>query len=201
MIKYLDLLIGAIFLIVPGYVVGAPLPEDIVRKLPKGYSVLSYRSGELDDDKLADFLVVIGRNNEKSVVRKEGAPARPLLLFIQDKDGSYSLVRRNDHVVLRIDEGGQCDPFEDGADGLAINRHYFTVEHSVSCGQHWTDYVTFHYVPTLRNWVFHNRISENWVMSDGSDPDADALVSTGKRVVSGKGKPPVLFEDYRADDR
>ena len=201
MIKYLARVFGVILLTASGYAVGAPLPENIVKQLPKGYSVLAYRSGELDDDKLTDFLVVVGRSNEKSAAPTEGAPARPLMLFIQNKDGCYSLARRNDHVVLRIDEGGQCDPFEDGADGLAINKHYFTVEHSVSCGQHWTDYITFHYVPALRNWVFHNRISESWVMNDGTDPDADALVSTGKQVVTGKGKLTVLFEDYRASDR
>lgn len=194
-------LLNVILLMVSGCAVGAPLPESIVKQLPKGYSVLSYQSGELDDDKLTDFLVVIRKSDEESIIRKGRAPARPLMLFVQNIDRSYSLVRRNDHVVFRIDEGGQCDPFEDGNDGLVINKHYFTVENSVSCGQHWTDYITFRYVPELRNWVFHKRIFENWVMNDGADPDADALISEGKRVVAGKGKSPVLFEDYRANER
>lgn len=192
-------LLQVALLMASGLAMAAPLPESIIKQLPKGYSVLSYQSGELNDDKLTDFIVVIRKSDEESISKKSSAPVRPLMLFIQNSDGSYFLARRNDHVVLKIDEGGQCDPFEDGTDGLVINKHYFTVQNSVACGQHWTDYITFRYVPELRDWVFHKRIFENWVMNNSTDPNAEALVPGGRRVVAAKGKPPVLFESYRAN--
>lgn len=173
------------------------LPKNIQQQLPPGYEVLSSEKGLLDDDQLADYLVVIHVRNEAAYARKETAPARPLLLFTGQADGSYKLARRNDNVVLKINEGGQCDPFEDGEDGLAIKDHYFTVQNGVACGQHWTWYITFKYAPKLRDWIFHKAISERWVMNPSNDPNADALIPGGGSVKSGKNKPVLLFEKYR----
>lgn len=35
-------------------------------------------------------------------------------------------------------------------------------------------------------------------MNSSPDPNADALVLGGRKVETGKSKPPVRFEDYRA---
>lgn len=176
------------------------LPKNIAGQIPAGYAVLSYKSGELNDDKLEDFLVAIHKADEKAIADKTSkAPRRPLLLFVQNIDGTYTLAKRNDHVIFAVDEGGQCDPFEDGEEGLAIKNHYFTIQNSVACGSHWTDFITFRYDPKLRDWIFHKRISETWVMNNSKDPNADALVLGSRRLESGKGKPPVPFEKYSAD--
>jgi len=178
----------------------ASLPKNIISQIPAGYTVLSYKGGELNDDKLEDFLVAIHKADEKVIAEKAGkAPRRPLLLFVQNADGTYTLAKRNDHVIFAADEGGQCDPFEDGEDGLVIKNHYFTVQNSVACGSHWTDFITFRYEPRMHDWIFHKRVSENWVMNNSNDPNADALVLENRRVENGKGKPPVPFEKYSAD--
>lgn len=176
------------------------LPKSILAQLPPAYEILSSEKGRLDDDQLDDFLVVIHARNEATYARKEQAPARPLLLFTGQPDGSYKLARRNDHVVMKINEGGQCDPFEDGEDGLAIKDHYFTVQNGVACGQHWTWYITFKYAPKLRDWIFHKAISETWVMNPSDDPNADVLIPGGVSVKSGKNRPALLFEKYRNED-
>jgi len=173
------------------------LPKNILDQLPGGYEVLSTAQGLLDGDKLEDVLVVVHKKNEEALARKGVAPSRPLLLFMQNPDGTFTLARRNDHVVLKIDEGGQCDPFEDGEDGLVIKNRYFTVQHSVACGQHWRWFVTFRYERQLRDWVFHKAVNESWLMNNSTDPNADALIPGGASVISGKGKAPVLFEKYR----
>ncbi|MEO6922146.1 MAG: hypothetical protein ABI171_24350 [Collimonas sp.] len=176
------------------------LPNNILKQIPVGYSVLSFKGGELNDDKLEDFLVALHKADEKAIADKTGkAPRRPLLLFVQNADGGYTLAGRNDHVIFAIDEGGQCDPFEDGEDGLAIRNHYFTVQNGVACGSHWTDYITFRYEPKMHDWIFYKRISENWVMNNSNDPNAEALVLGGRRAESGKGKPLVPFAKYSAD--
>jgi hypothetical protein len=175
------------------------LPKNIANQIPPGYAVLSFKSGELNEDKRIDFIVVLRKRNEESISRETGTPSRPLLLFIQNTDGSYTPTKRNDHVVFKIDEGGQCDPFENGQEGLAITKHYFTVQNSVACGQHWSDYITFRHAPELHDWVFHKRISESWVMNNSTDPNAEALIPGGRTVVTGKGKPPILFDKYQAN--
>lgn len=173
------------------------LPKSLLDQVSPGYEVMSTAQGLLDADSRADFLVVVRRKNEAALVSKGTAPARPLLLFTQNPDGSYTLARRNEHVVLKANEGGQCDPFEDGDDGLVIKNRYFTVQNGVACGQHWTWYVTFKYDPARRDWIFHKEISESWVLNNSTDPNADALVLGGSSVISGKGRRPVLFEHYR----
>ncbi|HWX03477.1 hypothetical protein [Collimonas sp.] len=176
------------------------LPKNIAGQIPAGYTVLSYKSGELNDDRLEDFLVAIHKTDEKTIAEKTGkAPRRPLLLFIQNADGTYALAKRNDHVIFAIDEGGQCDPFEDGYEGLEIKNHYFTIQNGVACGSHWTDFITFRYDPKLRDWIFHKRVSEDWVMNNGRDPNGGMLVLGSRSVASGKGKPPVPFEKYSAN--
>ncbi len=178
----------------------ASLPKNIIGQIPAGYEVLSYKSGQLNDDKLEDFLVAVRKADEKDIAEKTGkAPRRPLLLFVQNADGSYTLAKRNDHVIFAVDEGGQCDPFEDGEEGLAIKNHYFTVQNGVACGSHWTDYITFRYEPKMHDWIFHKRISETWVMNNSKDPNAGALIPGNRWLESGKGKPPVPFEKYSAD--
>jgi hypothetical protein len=176
------------------------LPKNIAAQIPAGYAALSYKSGELNDDSLEDFLVAVHKVDEKTIADKTGkAPRRPLLLFVQNSDGTYTLAKRNDHVIFAVNEGGQCDPFEDGEERLAIKNHYFTIQNGVACGSHWTDYITFRYEPKMQDWIFHKRVSETWIMHNSSDPNADALVLGNRRIESGKGKPPVPFEKYSAD--
>lgn len=168
------------------------LPKYVLNKIPQGYVVLTHASGKLDDDALTDYLVVVHKAGEANINSPSYAAERPLLLFIQKPIGNYELARRNDHVVFRLDEGGQCDPFLDSGngDGLTIKDHYFTVENGVACGQHWTDYITFKYVPALRDWIFQQRIFEG--SYDVGDPNGEL-----KRVVQKASKKrKILFEKY-----
>ena len=177
------------------------LPNAIASSIPSGYEVLLHKNGDLNNDGRTDYLIALHRANELDIARKTGtAPSRPFLLFIQDADGMFMPVRRNDHVILAADQGGQCDPFEEfgeDASGFAIKGTYFTVQHSVACGAHWTDNITFRYDAVLRDWVFHKRIAEGWVMNNGSDPSESALVPGHRQVTTSKGKPVILFEKYR----
>ena len=109
------------------------------------------------------------------------APARPLLIF-EWRDKGFVLVGRNDAVVLKADEGGQCDPFLDGGGTIAVKGRFFTVENGVACGQHWTDFVTFRLDDRV-GFVFDNERSESWSMNASNDPDAEALVRDGPPTV------------------
>lgn len=171
------------------------LPANIVKQIPNGYTVWVFASSDFNNDKMADYVVVAHMKNEEKMM--ENAPRRPLLVFLQNKDGTFTLTARNDFVVMAEDEGGQCDPFEDGMDGLAVKGAYFTVQNSVACGEHWTDFLTFKYSAEQQNFVFHKRIFESWIMNNSTAPDADALVLGPRKVVSANKKKPVLLQNYK----
>ncbi|HYD62339.1 MAG TPA: hypothetical protein VEC35_18395 [Noviherbaspirillum sp.] len=201
MCTHTQVLIAAALLSASMTASAATLPKAVSSHIPSGYEVLLHKNGDLNNDGRTDYLIALQRANELHIASKTGtAPRRPLVLFIQGTDGTFALARRNDHVILAADQGGQCDPFEEfneDASGFAIKGAYFTVQHSVACGAHWTDYITFRYDAALRDWVFHNRIAEGWVMNNGSDPNESALVPGHRQVTTSKGKPVILFEKYR----
>lgn len=124
------------------------------------------------------------------------ASTRPLLIFTQNIDGTFRLAARNDTVVMQADEGGQCDPFTDSEDsGLAIKDHYFTVQNSVACGDHWTDYITFHYDVKQHDWLFHNEIAQSWHLNP--DSSGDAMLANPPHVTRADRKHPITFEAWR----
>lgn len=174
------------------------LPKNILTQLPKGYEVMTFLSGELNDDKLTDYLVVAHVKNEEAIYQKsQDASPRPLLIFTQNKNATFTLAKRNDNVVFTIDSGGQCDPFMDGEDGLALKNHYFTVQNGVACGSHWNDFITFKYDAKLKNWVFHKRVIESWQLNPSDDPKAEALIAVKPKVTKSDINKPILFENYK----
>ncbi|VWC97413.1 hypothetical protein [Burkholderia lata] len=162
------------------------LPKSIAAQLPSGFQPLLAHAGPELDNGRHSFLVVVHR----AVDTREQPSPRPLLIFEEQADHAFRLVARNDQVVLRANEGGQCDPFdpEDAADnGFAIKGRYFTVQNFVACGQHWSDYVTFRYDPHTHGWLFSNRIvTESFPLDDQPDhvtvtrADAHRPVSFGQ---------------------
>ncbi|WP_176040385.1 hypothetical protein [Burkholderia stabilis] len=145
------------------------LPKSIAAQLPAGYEPFIAKAGPDLDNGRHSFLVVVHRAAD---TREQPSP-RPLLIYEEQADHAFRLAARNDQVVLRANEGGQCDPFdpEDAADnGLSVKGRYFTVQNFVACGQHWTDYVTFRYDPRTHGWVFSNRIvTESFPLDDKPD--------------------------------
>jgi hypothetical protein len=172
------------------------LPNAISKQLPFGYVVLKYVIADFNQDGKNDYLIVVHRANEEKIsAQGVSAPRRPLLVFLQNLNGGFDLLARNDKVVYAVDEGGQCDPFLDDENGVVAKGIFFTVQNSVACGNHWTDYITFKYSSDRHGFVFHKRIYENWVMNDS--PNADAFV-LGKRIVSsGKKNTPIGLSEYQ----
>ncbi|MEK2605167.1 hypothetical protein [Burkholderia arboris] len=162
------------------------LPKSIATQLPPGYQPLLAKAGPALDNGRHSFLVVAHR----AVDTREQPSPRPLLIYEEQADRTYRLAARNDQVVLRVNEGGQCDPFDpdDAADnGLAVKGRYFTVQNFVACGQHWTDYITFRYDPRTHGWLFSNQIvTESFPIDDKPDhvtvtrADAHQPVSFGQ---------------------
>ena len=139
-------------------------------------------------------IVVLGRNGEGV----ERPAPRPLLVF-EETNGQPRLMARNDHVAMRADEGGQCDPFDPASSesgGIAVKGRYFTIENGVGCGNHWTDNITFRLDDRL-GFVFDNRRMQTWRNNADQRDEADALVGGAVRITRGDRKRPVSLQHYR----
>ena len=143
------------------------------------------------------YIVALARDDEAGPFDEAHAAPRPLLIFKLSGEQAR-LVSRNDHVVMKADEGGQCDPFTDADNPIATKGRFFTVENGVACGNHWTDYITFRFDDRAGGFVFDNERSENWVFNKSDDPNAEALVQDGPQAVR---RPPtghiVTFSAWR----
>ncbi|WP_244137286.1 hypothetical protein [Burkholderia pyrrocinia] len=164
------------------------LPKSIATQLPPGYQPLLAQAGPDLDNGLHSFLVVVHRSTD---TREQPSP-RPLLIYEELPDHAFRLAARNDQVVLRANEGGQCDPFdpEDAGDnGLSVKGRYFTVQNFVACGQHWSDYVTFRYDPRTHGWVFSNRIvTESFPLDDKPDHVTVTRADSHRPITFGQWK-------------
>lgn len=151
-------------------------PVQVVNQLPPGYAVIA-SAHVAAGQPMRNFEVVALARTDEEKLRQGGqvAPTRPLLVFEQ-RGARFTLVGRNDHIVFKADEGGQCDPFLDGGATIAAKGRYFTVENGVACGEHWTDYITFRLDDRAGGFVFDNERQEAWELNPSNDPQAEALV-------------------------
>lgn len=187
LIKMKRVLLSVVLFAVCASLRAAGLPAAIVAQLPAGYEPMVFHAGPQMDGGRHSWLVVVHRRGDSA----DNPSPRPLMIFEEQAGGEYRLSARNDAVVLRADEGGQCDPFEDGDNGLAVKGRYFTVQNGIACGQHWTDFITFRYDLLRRGWFFDNEIRTSFNPLDDTQDTTDM-----KRANRAK---PVAFEDWRAD--
>jgi len=172
------------------------LPENIADQLPKDHEALLVETGDFNEDRATDYLVVAGAKSEKRKFSSgEPAPKRWLLAFIQTGPGKFTLSGRNSEIAFAADYGMQCDPLLDSG-GVVAKGSYFTVENSEACGAHWTDYITFRYDKQKSRFLFHKRIFEAWVLNSSSKPDAPALVRNSRKVTTMDRAKPILLDDY-----
>jgi hypothetical protein len=171
------------------------LPGEISSQLPVNYRVITFAKAQPRAGYEAVFVVLAAASEARlPSIFVENAPVRPALLFERRGNRHYRLAARNDHIVLRINEGGQCDPFEFGA--VTVRGTFVTFENSVACGAHWTNYVTFRFNPTIMAYQFHNQRSQSLSWNPDRNPNAQALIEDPVRLVRA-GRKPVSFSAWR----
>lgn len=173
------------------YAQSLSLPRDIIKQIPSGHVVMTFASSDFNGDGKVDYVVVARVKREDEILSslRGPAPNRPLLVFIQDEAGKFILKSRNDEVVFNGRMALQCDPFKDQG-GLVAKGPFFTVEHTVACGQHWTDFITFRYSSKLRNFIFHKRVSESWNPLESEEYHVLSSVTKADK------RRPVLLDEY-----
>ena len=187
----------ALLLLVSSHAFGKNLPESLLKQLPlKDKSIITSASSDFDDNGLIDYVIALRDKNESTL---ESHNPRTLLVFMQIKNGSYQLIAKNDEVVFAADDGGiGGDPFDysDGH-GITAKGRYFTVENAVAGGIHWTDFITFKYNSSLKNFQFHLRVLEDSQLNSSTDQNADALVVTSHKEIKGNANKPLLLSEYK----
>lgn len=181
----------------PTATIASTAPADIASLLPGGHIVIGRAHLKAGSPKRDFLIVALSRVDERpGRASDQPAGARPLLI-LERRNDRFVVVGRNDRVVLRSDEGGQCDPFLDGGGTISVKGRFFTVENGVACGQHWTDFVTFR-LDDRAGFVFDNERSESWSLNPSDAPDADALVRDGpQRVRRDLPRRLTRFSDWR----
>jgi hypothetical protein len=192
---YAAMLVVMALIFTAGSALAQSLPRQVMAQLPPQYRVMTFAKAQPRAGYEAVF-VVLAANREATFQPSLDvpSPARPVLLFERRENGGYRLAARNDHIVLRINDGGQCDPSEFGA--ISVRDTFVTFENSVACGGHWTDFVTFRFNPRALTYEFHNQRYQSLSFNPDRSPNAQALIEDPVRVVRA-GRTPVGFSAWR----
>lgn len=171
------------------------LDQDLKAFVPKGYSVISIESGDLNLDEYTDAILVLRKTSEESTSNyAENKPdKRPMLLLIGQKEGTYKLAYKNNNAVYCIDCGGLFgDPFT----GITIKKGCFSIEHGVSGGHHWEHVTTFKYNKSKNNWFLYKDHYINYKFNDSADENAEALVVDYEKLKTVKDFGEISFEKF-----
>lgn len=137
------------------------LSDNLSQFITKGFEAYDTAYGDINLDGKVDLIMIL--KNKKENIDPE--LARPLLLLTKNNDESYSLAKRNDNVVLKIQEGGV---FGDPYDGITIKNGYFSIEHYGGSSWRWTKIITFKYDKEKKDWFLHK---DGGVSYHTSNPD------------------------------
>jgi hypothetical protein len=159
--------------------------DDLNAFVPSGFSLLDFEYGDLNRDELKNDAILVLQPETGDTLDA----MRPVLILVQQEDGSLQQVARNNGVVLCQGCGGVLgDPYQD----IAIKNGYFSLEHFGGSRYKWNLIITFKYDPNKDTWVLHKYGEESY---DGFNPDS---VETNIRTPKEFGT--ILFEDYSGVD-
>lgn len=160
------------------------LPKKLAQYIPPGYAAMDTLSGDLNRDSYNDFIMVLKKTDEDTIFSYY--PARPLLLFTGQADGTLKFREKNDDAVMCIGCGGVMgDPYM----GVVIKNGYFSVEHYGGSAWRWTKIYTFKYIREEDTWILHKIGGESF---HATEPEkVESYLQTRKDF----GK--VYFKDFK----
>lgn len=160
---------------------GKPLAEWI----PAGYTTLIQEKGDINNDKIADIVLILKDTKEDQEPENESLK-RPILLLLGDKSGHYTLARRNDKAVYCATCGGTMgDPLQ----GITIKNGYFSIENHGGSGMRWLHVVTFKYDDKDKEWYLHRDGHESF-----HSADPNKILEQSSKTSKDFGK--IKFEQY-----
>ncbi len=166
--------------------------EKIKRLIPDQFEILDFKFGHLDNDTLTDAVVILKSKFEEVEDSTQRDRYRPLLILLQQKNKSFKLAKRNDHVVLCKNCGGTfVDPFG----GLSIENKSFEIIFFGGSRYKWTRLIRFNYEINLKNWIL---VEDSGSVYDGLQLDT---IEYPKDIVYTKtDNMKVTIDNYKGDD-
>lgn len=135
-------------------------PTEINAFISAGFEVLDFAKGDINNDKLADYVLVCKSKKEG----EDGGLPRPMLLILQDANKKYKVAKRSDQSIMCAGCGGVMgDPFS----GIEIKDGNFSIQHYGGSSWRWSKDATFRF-DGKNNWVLSN---EKNITFHASEPE------------------------------
>lgn len=141
------------------------IPEELKPFIMPGYEVMDVVKGDLNRDKLDDYLLVLKTAGEDSFSfdNTDWDAHRPLLLIIRQANGTLKTVAVNNELIFCKNCGGVMgDPYQ----GLTIKPGEFTADLYGGSSWRWAESFTFRYDAVKKNWFLQTHKSTSFQSGD-----------------------------------
>jgi len=160
--------------------------DEIISFNHSEYEIMDTAIGDLNRDLYPDLIVIYkAKNEEEKSNASEDDVVRPLVIYLGQQDGTYTLKSWNSKIVLCYSCGGTMgDPYQD----LVIKNGYFTVEHYGGSAWRWSRFITFKYVAKDSTWYLHKDGGDSYHVSDPDQGETKVRTTKDFGMIS--------FENY-----
>lgn len=163
------------------------LPAEAKQFVTKGYNMLDYITGDLNNDKRADAILVLKISGEDTVMEEL---KRPMLILLQQANGKLKLEKQNNNIILcRICGGVFGDPYEN----IEINNNSFTIHFYGGSAWRWSRRYKFKYSNKQKNWFIDEETESTYW---NGDPDGTFNSIAIPAIESGR----ISFEKYLGEN-
>ena len=124
-------LMSSIYIFAENFPQKAKTIDDFI---PRGWKRISSTNGDLNKDKLEDTVIVIEKEDKKNIKKNDSLGPdylnlnpRILLVLFKQKDGTYTLVSKNDKGFIPSPNSEDEPTLEDTFDGISIKNNTFRI--------------------------------------------------------------------------
>jgi hypothetical protein len=164
------------------------VPAEINAFIPKGFEVLELTTGDINLDKLPDYVLVCKNKKEA----EDGGLPRPIMLILQDANKKFKVAKKSEQLIMCAGCGGVMgDPFS----GIAINKDgTFSVQHYGGSSWRWSKDATFRFDAIKNNWVLNLEKNITFHASDPEKTTREYAIPENEFLV------PKTFYNYTGED-
>lgn len=147
------------------------LPAEAKPFILAGYEPYEYITGDLNNDKKTDAILILKQPDEDSIFEME--TARPFLLLIRQANGKLKQVLRNDNAIMCRHCGGVFgDPFE----GIQVYPGGFSINFYGGSSWRWAYEYRFAYKPLKKNWFLVKETQSSFQSGDPEMTMKDVII-------------------------
>ena len=171
--------------------------SEILKFIPENYSILDTVKGNLNRDKFDDYILILKKVNEieTSNYSDNKPEKRHLLILIGNSKGKLELKGKSENSVLCYDCFGAIHG--DSYERVVIKNGYFSIEYFTTGGiDRWSRIITFKYDQSSKNWILHKDGWEFFKLNIDDNPNAEAIIKTGEKILTSENFGRVKFEDF-----